>query len=149
MYRLFIYHRHCTRAGQVTNEAQGDDTYELTGTAADLRRYAECGLEAQSKKPMDSDRVYLEYVYRNILDELEHAALEHYAAPVYTTSYHGAPYGEAGEAGPNTDKPRALAEGTLHNSGQYLIAVAPDGSRTQFRYVGASALRVEEIELPD
>lgn len=232
MYRLFIYHRHSTKAATITNEAHGDDTYELAGTAEDLRRYAECGIEAQTTKPQGPDRTYHEGVYQNILDVLDgdlspyeatspvpwrdlvvyrdtavtlgamvdskdaglavlllsddgaidtwpghlvagpseepewdtpkvpvdwagfrealaEVTKTSYAATVYTTTYHGEPYGEGGEAGPDTDNPRQLAEGTLHAPGQYLIATAPDGSRTQFKYSGQSRTRVEEIELPD
>jgi hypothetical protein len=149
MLKLHIYGRHTTRAGTITNEAQGDDTWELLGPAPELRAYAEHGIETQAMRPHGADRTYLERVYRNILRELDGADLSYYAAPVFRTKYHGAPYGEGGEAGPDTDNPRQLAEATLHAPGQWLEATAPDGSRKQFKYCGPSHLRVEEIDLPD
>ena len=80
MLVLYIFGRHTSKAGTITNEAQGDDTYELAGTAEDLRRYAECGIEAQSTKPHSPDRTYLERVYKNILSELDGADLSYYAS---------------------------------------------------------------------
>ena len=80
MLRLYIFGRHTSKAGTITNEPRGDDTYELTGSAADLRRYAECGIEAQSTKPHSPERTYLERVYRNILRELDGADLSYYAS---------------------------------------------------------------------
>lgn len=255
MLRIYVYGRHTSKAGSVTNQPQGDDTYELAGTAEDLRRYAETGLQAEAGK-FTPDSAHATKIYRNILETLDGADLSYYAAPAlepmciieamhpehganwdsdrvgnetftkaeaqahitaleedpewegwwfrilqddgtgaylpeprealadalyewaeqmktmdpkeaavlvresvipalrtalptYATRYHGAPYSEAGEAGPDTDNPRQLAEATLHSPGQWLEAISPDGTRTQFKYSGQSGTRIEEIELPD
>ena len=147
MLVLYIFGRHTSKAGTITNEAQGDDTWELLGPAPELRAYAEHGIETQATRPHGPDRTYLERVYRNILSELDGADLSYYAAAVFETRYHGAPYGEGGEAGPDTDNPRQLAEATLHAPGQWLEATAPDGTRTAFKYCGPARTLIEEVEL--
>ena len=78
MLVLYIFGRHTSKAGTITNEAQGDDTYELAGTAEDLRRYAETGLQAEEGK-FTPDSAHATKVYRNILETLDGADLSYYA----------------------------------------------------------------------